>query len=408
MAWRSWYPGIGVLACVACGPTVGAGPDGGDESSSTGATPPAMDGESSADDGTGSMPAEDGDDDDAVDESESESGEPSEPPRCLELVGLPVSHGQTLAGFADLDGDALRELVIEDVDGTVSIFSADAAIGPWTGRQTLAGVNRVHDIGDVDGDGRDDLLVGSAEGSDWWRAGADGALAFERSLGSGWLEDRLVLVADPGGGPASLAEIVDGELALARGMGDGTFVAASDLGSPDADVSWFEPIVRVGSGVLAVDRWQNDCIGFCTDGHDVLTIDGELSATVHYVAHGTIIGVAHTDDAIPDTLVLDDDALELRVDGTEAVAIADDVTAARLGDLDGDGALDLALLTADRGVVRWGEGASWSAPELLPSAAPDGVVAPERTVDVDGDGRDELVVMEAGRYALVLAQPCSE
>ena len=58
--------------------------------------------------------------------------------------------------------------------------------------------------------------------------------------------------------------------------------------------------------------------------------------------------------------------------------------------------------------MRWGEGASWSAPEPLPSAAPDGIVTPQRVADLDGDGRDELVVSEAGRHALVFAEPCSE
>ena len=403
MMFGRWTVGLGWLAWVGCGPVAGSsehsGSSEGSESSGIGTTAD----EESSTDSSDSLPA----DESGEDDTSGESGESSEPPRCFDLVGLPVTPDETIEGFADLDGDDRRELVIASDTGIVTIFAADAPSGPWTLRQSITAANGVHDIGDVDGDGRDDLVLGSPDGSHWWRTQDYGSLVPERPLGSGWLEDRRVLVVSETSGPASIAEIVDGELALGRGMGDGTFVAASVVASPEAHLSLVEPILRFRGGLLAPARWQLGCLERCSDGHHVVTPAGELAAQAQYAVHTPILDVVRDDDTdIPDAFTLHRGALELHVDGGGARVLADDVDAAQLGDFDGDGILDLASLVGDVAQVQWDARAVASEMVRLPSADPDGFVTPELAVDIDGDGRDELVVGESGRHALVFAQPC--
>jgi hypothetical protein len=271
-------------------------------------------------------------------------------------------------------------------------------------RQAISGAQLLG-VGDIDGDARDDLVVSSTSGVLWWRAQDDGSVAPEVVLADGWPVGARVLVRDPAGGPAGIAEVVDGELVLSRGLGDGTFAPHGVIPTMADGESFAAPILAFDGVAIAPARESASCD--CTDGSHVVSVGDELVATLHYAVAEPIVDIAHVDiDAIPDALVLQDGALALHLGG-DVVTVDGGVAAAKLVDFDGDGVHDLAFSTTDRGFVRWADApATWADAEPLPSAAPDGLVVPERAVDLDGDGKGELVVVEDGRHALVFAQPC--
>ncbi|MFG2897308.1 FG-GAP repeat domain-containing protein [Streptomyces zaomyceticus] len=113
--------------------------------------------------------------------------------------------------------------------------------------------NDITGRGDLDGDGRPDLVAADKAGDLWFYKGTGNTaapFAPRRKTGYGWnIYDKLVATGNIGGNPTAdlVARDKDGVLWLYLGKGDGTFAARTRIGG-----GWntFNEIVGVGD----VDR----------------------------------------------------------------------------------------------------------------------------------------------------------
>ncbi|MFB7540572.1 FG-GAP repeat domain-containing protein [Streptomyces zaomyceticus] len=158
----------------------------------------------------------------------------------------------------NVGGDRFSDLVARDTSGTLWIHQGTgAATSPFAERVRVGGgwqvYNDVTGQGDLDGDGRPDLVAADKAGDLWFYKGTGNTaapFAPRRKTGHGWnIYNKLVATGNIGGNPTAdlVARDTAGVLWLYLGKGDGTFAARTRIGG-----GWntFNEIVGVGD----VDR----------------------------------------------------------------------------------------------------------------------------------------------------------
>lgn len=262
--------------------------------------------------------------------------------------GGPIDNSVTVA---DLDGDARPEVVWGNSQDT-RLHVADA-----TGRDRWSKViGEVLDapkaVGDVDGDGRLDLVVASCGGS----GKPSGLRAFVGATGD------LLWTASVGGCYQSAPLLFDQD-------GDGLL---------DVVVStWFDERVRAFSGRDGRLRWETPIGGW----------------TYHAGSFGDLTG-----DGVPDVVLGDYSATVWALDGRNGAVLwsrklADErylFGPTAMGDMDGDGALEIAVSGDHLRVFDHAGRERWSKP--LAGYATRGPVL----TDMDGDGRPDILVAVDG------------
>lgn len=172
-------------------------------------------------------------------------------------AGYHMTDGQTYPACGDVDGDGWNELVIgmgPAADGELAVFdSDDTGFAPFNGRMggvfrtplpaglSASGTACIPALGDIDGDGRDELVVGfPADGHRSIAILDDGVSAFEPHVS---LENRSGLVrlahrqddASPRGGTYPALGDWDGdglaEFAIGYGEGGGSWLVFLDDGA---------------------------------------------------------------------------------------------------------------------------------------------------------------------------------
>ncbi|HWB75182.1 MAG TPA: hypothetical protein VG755_09505, partial [Nannocystaceae bacterium] len=240
MARRRWLLGCALLGC---------GPDGGgqssvgssDESTHGGDTTIVPSDSSGASTSSSTSASDTTTDTGPVDDTGSSGGELGP---CLSSANLDPSPyaPQVYLGALRVDAPALGRLVLggntpEGMPYT-AVLAADVVDGPWVLAQELVGYTP-DDIGDIDGDGRDDLVaIDDVGAGSWWAAMPDGELALQSSFAVAGDADALVRL--PGDAFAGIAR-VDGELSIAHGLGDATFGAATIVPPLSPDLGWSTP-----------------------------------------------------------------------------------------------------------------------------------------------------------------------
>jgi hypothetical protein len=304
-------------------------------------------------------------------------------------------------GALRVDAPAVARLVFGgEVDGVpyTTIVAADVVDGPWLLAQQLDGV-APHDIGDIDGDGRDDLVVVDGTGiGGWWRALPDGSLqpSAEFAVAD---DDADALVRFPGDPVAGLAH-VDAELSIAHGNGDGTLAAPATIDPLAPDTMWSAPVIAWDEGIVSVGAHAIDCERACPIDTIVLRIDdaGTITELGHVDAGGELLDIGDIDGDEQLDLVLRETAdgvLRIHRGGQETFdpPLADPQTRdATASDVDSDG--DLDLFTATQGaafMVRFNHDFDLSSSNTI-EVTLESPLRLGRAVDLDGNGITEVML----------------
>jgi hypothetical protein len=288
--------------------------------------------------------------------------------RAVPWVGADIATTADFAtsvAFGDLDGDGDLDLLSSSQnDDTIAWYENTAGDGSaWTPTDiaTTADWAQAVAVGDLDGDG--DLDLASASGND------DTIAWYENTAGDGsaWTAVDIATTA------AEARAVAVGDL---DGDGDLDLVSAS---ATDDTIAWYENTAGDGSAWTAADI--------------ATTADGALS-----VAVGDLDGDGDVDLA---SASMNDDTIAWYENtagngsawtATDITTTADFATSVAVGDLDGDGDLDLASTSLSDDTVAWyentaGDGSAWTAADIATSAAAPMSVA---VGDLDSDGDLDL------------------
>ncbi|MEZ4428450.1 MAG: FG-GAP-like repeat-containing protein [Nannocystaceae bacterium] len=290
------------------------------------------------------------------------------------LYDAPVEPTSVRAG--DLNGDGALELVV----GTSSVLPPGAPLRPQSVLVAIGdpsgGIDRIHEyelaaryngvaVADLDGDGRDELVLAQVEPTD--------ALLIYKLAGARLERDREISL--PAAARWPLVRDLDGDGRLdVAGFDAGDDVLVTAFQQPDGAFAASEHRLEVGTWWFPV--------GFLYGAGDV---DGDGA---HELLLVNFDGVAHT-------------LLLVRASGSgvfgppEALITAPSIDFAALVDFDRDGALDLLVrqdFVAFAGVALYpGDGAGGF---LRPTVLYKGerVDGSPNVVDLDGDGRSDVIV----------------
>ena len=150
--------------------------------------------------------------------------------------GLTTAKG--IFSVGDLDGDGRRDLVTTDAAGGVYVRPGLSGAGYGEARQlpvNWSGVTRVAAAGDFDGDGMPDMFTVNGAGAlQLWRGTAYGHLVGPTAIGTGWQAmDTLIGATDHNGDkiPDLIARDTQGRLWLYPGAGGGRFGSRAQIGN---------------------------------------------------------------------------------------------------------------------------------------------------------------------------------
>ncbi len=310
--------------------------------------------------------------------------------------GVFTDSGQALAGagsaalggalaLGDLDGDGDPDLVIRYACASISGTCNDATIlyrndgsGVFTSVRTFSGFTNAVALGDLNGDGHLDLVEGRANGNP-----ANSSGAYDGLPNRVWLGDGQ-------GGFAPAVPVLD-NIPVARA------VAAAQLDAAPG------PELVVCSNT-ACDIWAGDAGGnYAGAPLQTLTVSG-ANSTFMEVITGDLNG-----DGAADIVVTGNGTHLFISDGaasgpafTAAGVLGGGSLSAALGDLDGDGDLDLVTGGVDgTNVTIWKNdgSAGFTGTALTGTSQNDKVV---RLGDLDGDGDLDLAVVRRYSYTVVI------
>jgi hypothetical protein len=355
-------------------------------------------------------------------------GPPLPPPRTS--TDLPLGHA-----LADLDGDGVPDLAMAHANNSLIEIRYVRALGVFGPPVNIAVADRPEAVaaGDVDGDGRQDLVActtGGAGAVSVLRNRGDGTFARTDFATNGAVRFCALGDLDGDGLPELvLSYSLDDRIAVLRNLG-GAFaapVAYASLPRPanisivDLDGDGHLDVLALVSPSFIDPRLPevvNGSVSVYRGGGD-----GTLGAPVSYAT-----GFAPQDLVVADldgdglldvaTGAFEDEAVAILLnDGSGAllprrmVPLGDGPNALAAGDLDGDGTIDLVVNRSfhDVAVLRNDGHAGFAAPELYAISAGDLALA-----DADGDGTLDLydasfwprvVLQEAGRFLAATPLP---
>lgn len=293
---------------------------------------------------------------------------------------------------ADIDGDGRAELATATSNHLLVQQRSDA--GYWTTSlsRELEGSGRVLGAGDLNLDGRRDLVVASRAGLELF---ADSRISFEyrpNSLDYAFVSSRTQIVFNYSSPIAR-----QGKVELLRGLTDGGLSVVSTLSG-----SFFPAFPVFAVGDVNADGHPDIVMGGDSDlGLSLNARDGGLTPPLFYnfyvdqlspdTWNGRIALTAQPDVSTLAVVALTDAGLTLE----RAFALPTYALSIQSSDVDGDGREDLVVLCQDGVTVLRGlpdGGAETYGSQLASGRLQYGsMVLP---TDLDGDGASELVVLD--------------
>ena len=307
------------------------------------------------------------------------------------ITGLPPFGDNTVRAL-DLDGDGSREIVAETPDGRLYAYRASGRPHGEEGLWAATGDSSAFTpaVGDLDGDGSEDLVTAGASGLVSARSGLKGLLWSVRLSSRPSTPPTL---ADLGAGPLVLLGGAGGDLIALSGR-DGR---ASGWSGPVASA----PIAGLGVGDTDGDK-RNEAVVVASDGGVYAAQELQrrrLGGAPGRVSRPPAVGDLDGDGKAEVVLVMDDGAVYFVRDGGTVRASASGVRSAPvIADADGDGFLEVVAGGAGLQVLRRNGIAQAGTPFVPPARdRATAVEAPPLAADADGDGRLDLL-FAAGDY----------
>jgi hypothetical protein len=253
------------------------------------------------------------------------------------------------AALGDIDGDGGLEVVVGSEDGNVYVWYVDRGSVPNWPQATDSTIDGSPALADIDGDGQLDVVVGSRDGKVWvWRG--DGSVI------PGWPQTT--------GGEITYRSPAVGDL-------DGDGSPEIVVGSRDGNVyAWH------ANGTL-VTGWPQDAGGQVANSPAMEDLDGDGQLEVIAGSRSGRLSVWHSDGT--------------PFDGWPQIpASFSFLSSPAVGDLDGDGAVEIVVGCTDSRVYAWHSNGTplpgW------PSSTGDIILGSPALGDIDGDGALEVVI----------------
>lgn len=269
--------------------------------------------------------------------------------------------GAYAVAVADLDGDGDQDLVSAGfVDDELVWYENDGGDpGTWSGTVVSTTANGPSSIvaADLDGDGDNDLITSSSvDDTIAWYENDNGA-------GSSWTATDVATTAD------NATDVAAGDL---DGDGDIDLASASIT---DNTIAWYENTAGDASAWTPTDITAL-AMGATSVAIGDIDGDGDMDLAT---ASQNDDRIAWLENSAGDASSWTPDSINVTADNAQSVAI---------GDLDGDGDLDLASASYSDDTVAWyensGDGSSWTPADITTTA--DGAQSVTiADLDVDGD-----------------------
>ncbi len=267
---------------------------------------------------------------------------------------------------ADMDADGDLDIVsAAQYDDTIAWYENDGAANPsWSAANIATSANNAKDVyvADMDGDGDLDIVSASR---------ADNTIAWYESDGA----------ANPSWTAANIATSADGaydvHVADMDGDGDLDIVSAS---KDDDTIAWYENDGAADPSWSAANIATNADVALAVQVAD-MDGDGDLD----------IVSASQNDDTI--AWYENDGAVDPTWTAANIATSADGAFDVHVGDMDGDGDIDIISASSFDNTIAWYEndGASdpsWSAANIATTAAAAKAVF---VGDIDGDGDLDIV-----------------
>lgn len=300
----------------------------------------------------------------------------------------PLVDARALSAVADLDGDGRVEVVITADRGNVLVLDGRDGRVVWELPRAQRGLGAHARLGDLDGDGRDELYVGQCV--------RNPAAAYALSFRDGYARPRTLWGIDPLPDACGTVGDVIGDL-------DGD-------GAPELVMAFGHDHMRVFDGRsarLAIDLRAPASGVFGTFSTPLLReLDGDPGRELVVVTNGWAAGASPFGArrvAVFDH-VREGETRALRMlweanapdAATGNVAFESDSVV----DLDGDGAQEVVFSLFDGAVRRWDLEVRDARTGRVRARRADAELAGVR--DLDDDGRPELLVVEGDRATVIL------
>lgn len=271
--------------------------------------------------------------------------------------------------LADLDGDAELDVVVGDEQGTLSALRGSDGKVLWTistgeNEYNARGFIAAAAIGDIDGDGHDDVVAGARDGVLRGIRGGDGKEFWEVTDGSGIHASPSIVDFDGDGRKEVLAAWSYSDIAILD-LRTGRQLVAQTLGLDSGGIEGLFgspvplPSAPSADGVIvAPSAWWGQDDGVTLAGPSKRQFRSDEGRTT-----ASAVVVDLDADGYPEAITVSEDgkviALNAKGQRMELATVAKKTEATPLlADVDGDGTIELLVASGDGNLTCWSTGAT--------------------------------------------------